>query len=537
MANIPGFETPNLGLQPTEIGVESTAAAARRSGAFFHQAAQSISDTGQRIGSAARDLGTSLDLVVTHRQINQGALEFSKLIAQSTADWNEASSNADPNDPSVAGKFREEVLEPRLQKFIDSFDTQQGQNWAQNHANQLRQHFVEKTTADMATNAAVAVNTNLEQMRNSLSNAARMDPSSVDFQLKNVESMIDGMVASSPNLKGTVGNKVKAELLQKVQEQIVKAGALGAIEKSADPEKAAAEFARRYPQFVNAQEIGQFSKAATAQMKANIWYTKQNELLAKQLAAENAHKELSQLWTDNVRFDSNGRPAIQPGFLNGIMDIEKRYPGAATERAKSMINWAQAQQRERKENIVTDPAEHARLYDGLFNPDKPTTDVDILDAAARNKLSQHDTSTLLHLSHALQDQMPKDAVFRAKMDAVKEHVGLSIMPDGHNRYASFVESFLPEYLRQKRAGTLPPDALNMNDPKSLIRKWADQFAPDAKERLKWSMYRALGRQYPEDAGIGAAPPANQPAPKVGDTKQFKQGLGRWNGSTWVPAGE
>ena len=58
MPNIPIFDAPsNLGLQPTEMGVDARAAVARRGGAFYQQAADAI--TGTVTASATRRVSSS----------------------------------------------------------------------------------------------------------------------------------------------------------------------------------------------------------------------------------------------------------------------------------------------------------------------------------------------------------------------------------------------------------------------------------------------------------------------------------------------
>ncbi len=47
MPNIKTYDTPALGLVPSETGIQAVAAAARRGGAFFNQAAGALNQIGQ----------------------------------------------------------------------------------------------------------------------------------------------------------------------------------------------------------------------------------------------------------------------------------------------------------------------------------------------------------------------------------------------------------------------------------------------------------------------------------------------------------
>src|SRR5512142_209299 len=104
------FETGGLGLQPSEIGVESEAAAGRRLGLFYNQVAQARQNFGQRagqeIGSGIHAAGVALVTGETNREVSHGAATFATLSADLTDKWNAIAKNADPNDASVAAKFR-----------------------------------------------------------------------------------------------------------------------------------------------------------------------------------------------------------------------------------------------------------------------------------------------------------------------------------------------------------------------------------------------------------------------------------------------
>src|SRR5262245_26389185 len=170
MPNIKSYNTPELGLRPTEVGVEATAAVGRRAGTMFREAAGALQDLGNRIGSTVRDAGDAYVAYQEHREISAGAPNFAAMRDNLTTNWNETVKDADPNDPSTAKKFREEVMEPAIDKFKSGFTTQGGQNWAQSHTDSMRNHFFEKTSADMSTMAGKAAIVNSTQTINRLSN-------------------------------------------------------------------------------------------------------------------------------------------------------------------------------------------------------------------------------------------------------------------------------------------------------------------------------------------------------------------------------
>jgi len=512
MPQIRQFNAPALGLEPTETGIRATTDAARRAGASFNEVAQESEAVGNRfargIGTAVQAAGDQVVAYAEHREIAHGAAAWAGLNDQLTQQWNDIAKNADPNDPTVAAKFRENVLEPALEKYRDGFLTEGGQKFAESHVERLRDHMFQKTAADMSSLAAKAVEVNVRTTANSLSNTAMTDPSAVPHLISSVDGMVGDMVGSSPNIKGAESAKVRLDLTERMKEQIVKAGAIGAIQRSANPEATAAEWGAKYPDYVNGAELKQLGTIARAQQRVNLLTEKQLAAYQKQQAQEGAHQELSKIWTDNVSFDDNGKPTIKPGFYKSIMDAELKFPGAASERARALINWGQAQQRERHEVITTDQTVMSRLMTDMFDPnkDKREIEIEVLKAEAEHKLDAHDGSVLRGLSTALEGQSLKGPIYQTALDGAKERLGFSLMADGHERYANFMATFWPQYLQMKKAGTLPPNALDLKDEKSLIRQAAKPYEPDVRDRFMAHTMKQFGGVNPGGGSIGSPPP-------------------------------
>src|SRR5262249_31708516 len=128
------------------------------------------------------------------------------------------------------------------------------------HSAQLRQHLFQKTSADMATLAGQAAVVNTRQTVNGLSNTVRSDPSSMDFALRTLETSVDGMVGSSPNLTGVAAAKVRSEVVQRGKEEIIKSAAMGYIEKTGEVPAWATD--PKYSPYINGTELKQFAQAA-----------------------------------------------------------------------------------------------------------------------------------------------------------------------------------------------------------------------------------------------------------------------------------
>lgn len=375
MPQIREYTAENTALRPTETGVEAYAQAGRRIGAFYNQAGESEKQAAQDEARAAGAVATakegvarsvsgiakSVDVAmkqaddqITHQEISHGMATFAQLHSDLTDSWNNTAKSADPNDTSIAGKFRETQLEPALDQFTSSFHTTQGQQWASAHTAALRDHMFEKQSADMSALAGDAVAVNVRKTTNAWTNTARNDPSSVDFLLKTADASIGGIVGSSPNLKGAEAARVHSQVTQKAKEDIVKAGALGAIEKSADPEKAAKTFADRYPEYVNGQEIDQLAKAANMYRRLNDSENRASQAEAKRQTTGKFHADANKWELSTI--DENGNAVMPPDGVKQLKDMVGKYGGDADPgRVTAMVHRVQ------ELGKVLDPASAANL--------------------------------------------------------------------------------------------------------------------------------------------------------------------------------
>jgi hypothetical protein len=524
LPNIQEFDAGNLSLRPTEVGPEARAGTARRIGMFSNQEAgaeemlareterlagetsrlgsetgalgaekgAALADTGRRVGSSIADAGDVAVKYLDHQQISQGAPAFARLMEQKTKEWNDTVTNADPNDPTVARKFLDN-LEPDLTKFKEQgFYTEAGQNWAEAHIDALRQHMTETTQADMANKAKQATDVNLQQMSNSLSSNVYNDPSksNLDFSLAAMRSGLEGMISANPNLNAAQVGQVRSELQQTNTQALIKSNAIGYIAKTGqlppwinDP---------KYAPYINGAELKMFEKAAQAQGKVNAYYDKQNELTAKQLADLKVHQAATKVQTDNITYDpQTGRPIIDPKFFPQSGDIARNNPDAphAAETMRTMLSWGGSQQI-RGAKPEDDPTTTNDLTDRMFSPDHPTTVLDLMKAHDAGKISDHTFQVKSELVKELEQSPLKGPVWQDTVAAVKDelilsNVGLSGKDiTGAANYSKWAQMFIPQYLAKSRAGTLPPNALDVKDPNSMISQSMAPFHRTVQQRAQ-----------------------------------------------------
>lgn len=513
--------------------MEATAAAARRGGAFFNQKSQALDTTGSRFGTAIKDAGEVAVKYEDHRQISAGAAAFSKLEEGTDREWN-ARVNAegvDPNDPSVAGGFREQTLEPRLQQFLSGFTTENSRRWAEAHADRYREHMFHKTAADIGTLAKAAVDKNISETLNAQTNRVYSDPGVLDDARTSLTSSIEGQINSSPTMTAAQVAAARKELFTKGNEQLVKGAVLGAIEKGGDWQSIANK--KENKPYINVAEMEMFAKRAKSQERADLYYQKATEQYEKTQNVHAADQAYSKTFTDNVSFDETGKATIKPGYFKEVMKTAGQ-PDAPMATAKAMINWAQAQQREKRESIVTDKGVYNDLIARVADPSNPTTEAQILQAAAEDKLDGHHTQAALALRKSIQHGPLVEPVFQEKLKAVQGMLGVGVVPDGHDKYSNFLQQFIKPYLalpESERAA-----AIDTSNPNSLISKVVgskpgEGLRPTEMEMRMGAISSMMRKGGFDMSGVGVP---SGPAPSVGERRQFKQGWGVWDGKTWVP---
>jgi len=390
MANIRELQAPgDLGLRPDERAAESTAGAGRRIAGLYGQAAEAGADTGRRIAAAVVDVGNVAQKFMEHREISQGAAESAKTLAGLDAKWNDTVKNADPNDPTIATKFREETVEPVLEKLKSGFMTEGGQRFAESHVEQFRNHFVEKTSADMARLARVAVGQNIETLKNELSNAAINDPTSLKTSLGLVESSIGAMVDSSPNLKGVDAAGMKLELVGSTQKEIVKAAALGAI--AANPEAGLKQFSSpEYSKYISGAELRQLEQQAkSVQRAAKIEenYALQTQKMQKQDVSDAREGQYLQKMTSD---DPQERASFNPKAIANDFQLTRE----ARERMLSMAERSTKPETDAKISRATSVELFNRMRnDDNADPVKMKNWID--DAYSAGNLSWGDRTSLI----------------------------------------------------------------------------------------------------------------------------------------------
>jgi hypothetical protein len=315
------------------------------------------------------------------------------------------------------------------------------------------------------------------------------------------------MTKSSPNLDAETSAKVNAQLSQNAKEQIVKSAVAGMITKNPNIDLDAIQ--KKYGEFIKGDEMKTFQKAAQNQAKVDILQQKQLETYTRQTNERAAEKRANDIVTKNVSIDpQTSRPIIKPEFFSDALELAK-MPDAPNGLARTYIDWGE-KQLVKEGKIIDDPIAKRDLTDRLFDPDHPTTRLDLMKAQTKGQISDHTFQSMERLVTELETAPLKGPVWQSTSAAVKDALIVNV-PGVHGKdsvgmtnYSAFMQTFVPEYLAKQRAGTAPPNALDLKDPNSMISQALAPFKRTGAQRL--SDYTNMV------GGIGSKPePAEQPS--------------------------
>ena len=318
-----------------------------------------------------------------------------------------------------------------------------------------------------------------------------------------LDRMADDLVSSNPNLRGSQAAKFKIETVDASKRALIQAGALGIADQAADPVAAVRAYAAHFPTLISAQDADAIAKAARTQQHVNAMETREADAQQKRQSEQAVHVGANKNFQDNVNFDpTTGITTVKPEFYQRTLDLVKQNPNApnAQRRPRPISiggNHSSATTRRLPTRQHSD-----RLYDGMFRADKPTTEIDILKAETEHKINSQDANNLLRLHGALQDKTLKGPIDR--QDTTKAvHADLTgqliNVPGAHDAvgeaaYAGFLQSFIPKYLEMERAGTLPSNALDINNPKSMLSELMAPFKRSPAQKMQQLMDQFGGGQ-------------------------------------------
>lgn len=370
MPNIPQYENQIDRIVPSDKGIEAATMAGRRIGSFYHQMGQ---DAAQVISTA----GGVYERHEEMKEISAMGAASAKMGSDLQSQWNSWVSNADPNDHTLAQRFRDTVLEPALSKFQETPGTQAGKMQSIEQANHWRQHFYETTAVDQANLAGTAMVQNLEVTKNNLGQMVKDDWTSADTALGLLDKTVTAQIAAG-NLRPEQATHVRETVLARSKSEIAQQAVMG--QAQSDPEGALATLrSGKYGDYIDGGQRDMLERYIDAQGKINAGKVKAQE--TARIKAEDDVVERSALDVRlSVGTDAQGNPVVPADYFDNVRALG-HLPGAERKAGMigTLIEVGQRGVREAQTGAqkgVTDPHTYDALRTQLINGDLDTLGVD-----------------------------------------------------------------------------------------------------------------------------------------------------------------
>lgn len=514
MPNVTQYTNPD-----TSIDTSGFSQAARRIGAAATQTAGSVEQAGRQLGQGiergADEVGKTVEQHIDYWDQTRVLSQKTAVLADSEQKWQTLLKGtpdpnnpgkfvpgmepADPTDKDLAARFMRDQVEPALQDLQKTPLGIHGADFAANQAGEIRQHLQTALTADMSSLAGKAVQISDERVKNNSAALIAADPSfhNVDMGLRTMDQL-NTTHSSVGTLTADMAMALKMHN-EAGKEDLVHTAVAAAIERSGNPEQVVKDFTAKYPDYIKpAQEIA-LAKAARAQIKFNASLDRSAQIQKKEIQKQQFDEQASSLQTSLINDDGTHKPA-GPEFFQAWKALAKQ-PGADPAKTRALYEFGE--HHDGTERTYTDPVTGKQLSDGIL--DGSVTNLDLIKANNENKLSDKDFSLYQKNLKSLDSLGEQKEGFQAAMKSVDDlTIDRTAGPDplGTAVAAKIKSQFMPAYLQALKTKTLQPNALDMTDPKSMIRQFVDPQLPTLKDRTQvQSFLAATGPQPAEGPGL------------------------------------
>ena len=402
------------GLQPTDRGVSALSNAANDVAQGGRTQAVMAERAGRSLESGVNALAQPIaDIAETHyskQDIIKYGADSAAAITALTAKWNDTRNHADPNDPLVAQRFNEEVLQPALSEFGKGYITKAGQQMALDFRTRMLDHFANVQDADQKIADRAAVEKNLVTMQNQNAVTLHTDPTSFDLVNENTHNT----VAAYKRAAGldAASNAHLDELEQGMLRTNARAAGRGMGDKNPDELIKAIDsgWASKYLTETDRQELRAYGeqqqREAKAAQRADITFKEHQD-------KEAADKALVGITTGLTQPDGTLVP--NPQVIRDLRDKYAGLPGAESATYRAALGFANALQENRDNKFL--PKTDAALREqfdarAALQPDDPNvlTRTDIFKAYTNNQLSDKEYSVYQNqLSVMARDPLKRDA--------------------------------------------------------------------------------------------------------------------------------
>jgi hypothetical protein len=394
MPNIREASTPQLGLQPTELGIDARTQAARRIGGFYDQKAQAIDTTGQRLAGDFKTAGALVEQRQAQDEVSKFAAHSSATLLSLDDNWNltvqggsdENGQMVPPVDPnqidSIRKKWLAETVEPALAKLQEGVSTPRGQAFAQQTVDRFRDHLSNQSAADAASLAKQAVTENHVGMVNNLSTMvyASGTMGALNTAADTLRLGQTNLINTS-NVEGAKRVELNNDLDQKGMTTLVRSAIAGTIAKGGDYQKIIND--PRYGKYVNEAEVEQFVREQRGEQRLARADANNQRVMRDYTDKGNFHREMNELELSTMPKQPGGPPTLPDDYYDKIKQIAHGNPnGAALDpgRVRAMVENGERITARLDKPEPLDRTSHATTMDLLDRIRAPVGDPRRLDS-------------------------------------------------------------------------------------------------------------------------------------------------------------
>lgn len=496
------------GFRPDASAAESIASSGRQVGAMTQQAGRIRSEGWSNLVSGA--VGGALsathaaEAFVTHKEAMKFSADLADVTNTLTHAWNDTRANSDLNDPDVAAKFNEKVMQPALEEFTGRYGSREGQERAAAAAGRLTEHFSSIQMADTATMAGEAAVQDLTTMANRNADTLVTDP--MNLSLVN-EITADAVRSAKANPLLTAEQQAHLDGLgSQLREHNTVAAFHGMAERN--PAAAKAELEAGFGKDdLSAQTRITLLTYADAQVKMREQQVKADEVAKRRNEIAAANATSAQLVSTLISADGTvGTP--DANFFQGVKKVAG-MPNTEAGLVESLFNFGKrlVDERDGKVNIgVNDPDTQENFSRRmLLEPDDTNalTHADVYRARAAGLLD----SDGFRFYESAVDKISKDPEKRTALSRLNSLVGSFkpmiananamtglVVPEENVKYGLFQQDVRQRFEAAYKGGTW----MNMLDPANpeFIGNVAQTYRTDLKAHMKAVQDQMKGLQQP-----------------------------------------
>lgn len=323
---------PNIRTYENRAGLQPDDRAARSASFAANTVRASYSEAGREIGSGLKEFGEQYSRIRSQQEISQGLATAAEIQDNTTTAWDVTLKNADPNDPETANKFRNDNVEPILDAWVSTFETDAGKQWATAHAASLRQHFFEKTAADQSYLAGAAAIQNIKTFSTGMSNTVLQDPTSLNMALGTTDAAIKAIISSNPHLDAQTAIKVETQLRDDIRKELTKSAFIGMARANPDAAMQSLQdgFGGTILDGTDRNTMFGFAETIKREKAADA---RAATVADRQAAKDDFNKKQSALYAS--MFQPDGSVIVPPGFHEALV-MMSQHPGADADAIKSL---------------------------------------------------------------------------------------------------------------------------------------------------------------------------------------------------------